>query len=148
MDTEQVHEPITTVLPMRLHLPLPGTFALVTAHLHYTPQQPYAVRAAFHLPPGHEPVVWHLGRDLLRDGLFQRAGEGDVRIGPASRNSPDVRLCLHGDGGVALLTGPRRPLDNFLRRTAEAVPYGREAAVPGFLTGLDTELARILADAC
>lgn len=146
MDTERVHEPISTALPMKLHMPQPGAYALITARLHYSPENPYAVRMAFHLRPGHEPVVWHMGRDLIRDGLIRFTGEGDVQIGPGPHGSRDVLFRLRAHQGAALLTAPRQPLSAFLRRTAEVVPYGREAATPGFLAGLDIELASILTD--
>jgi hypothetical protein len=48
------------------------------------------------------------------------------------------------DDASALLTAPRRPIEDFLRRTVEVVPYGRESSVPSVRAALDAELDRIL----
>jgi hypothetical protein len=144
MSTE-VEEPVNAAFAMRLHMPQPYPYFIITAFLHYAPERPYAVRVVFRMSTGDEPVVWNMGRDLIRDGLIRLSGEGDVQVGPAPNGSGDVMFRLRVDGASALLTAPRRPIEDFLQRTTEVVPYGRETYVPGFRAQLDTELARILA---
>lgn len=50
--------------------------------------------------------------------------------------------------GLFLLpTFNARPIKDFLQRTAEVVPCGRETAVPSFRSQVDAALARLLAEA-
>lgn len=92
--------------------------------------------------------MWTLGRELLRDGLSGPAGMGDVQIEPTDLPSRTLRLRLHSPHGTAELSLPGQALGDFLRRTAKAVSYGREAESPGFLTNLDRALASMLAEPC
>jgi hypothetical protein len=139
-----VQEPVNTAFVMRLHMPQPHPCFVITAFLHYTLEDPYAVRIVFRMSTGDEPVVWHVNRDLIRDGLARLVGEGDAQIGPDPGNAHDVIFRLRVDDASALLTAPRRPIEDFLRRTVEVVPYGRESSVPSVRAALDAELDRIL----
>ncbi|WP_424863030.1 SsgA family sporulation/cell division regulator [Streptomyces sp. MMS24-I29] len=143
MNTE-VQKPVRAACAMRLHLPQSYTYVLVSAFLHYSPQDPYAVRMTFRSSTGGAPVVWYIGRDLLRDGLAHPTGEGDVQI------IPDLELAaivigLKVDNDSATLTAQRRPVESFLQQTAEAVPYGCESKAPGFVAQREAALARLLA---
>ncbi|MYT20084.1 SsgA family sporulation/cell division regulator [Streptomyces sp. SID7760] len=139
-----VQEPVSTAFAMRLHMPQPHPCFVITAFLHYTLEDPYAIRIVFRMSTGDDPVVWHVSRDLVRAGLTRLAGEGDVQIGPAPNATRDVTFRLRVDSVSALLTAPRHPIEDFLRRTAEVVPYGRESSVPSVREALDTALDRIL----
>ncbi|MDQ1031285.1 hypothetical protein QF035_008867 [Streptomyces umbrinus] len=128
-----------------VHLDFPAA-ACVLAHLSYSPDTPHCVEVAFDLGGDHAPVMWTLGRELLRDGLSGPAGMGDVQIHPTDLPSHTLRLRLHSPHGTAELSLPGQALGDFLRRTAKAVPYGREAETPGFLTNLDRALASMLTE--
>lgn len=145
MNTE-VQEPVSAAFAMRLHMPQPYPCFVITAFLHYAPESPYAVRVVFRMSTGDEPVVWYMSRDLIREGLTRLTGEGDVQIGPDPDRAHDVVFRLRVDDVSAILTAPRDPIEDFLQRTTEVVPYGREASVPRVRQALDTELARILAN--
>ncbi|MEU0030745.1 SsgA family sporulation/cell division regulator [Streptomyces sp. NPDC006335] len=127
------------------HLNFPAA-ACVLVRLFYSPDTPYCVDVTFDLGGDHTPVMWTLGRELLRDGLSGPAGMGDVHIDPTDLPSHTVRLRLDSPHGSAELSLPGQALGDFLRRTAKAVPYGREAEAPGFLTNLDRALASMLAE--
>ncbi|MEV4431270.1 SsgA family sporulation/cell division regulator [Streptomyces sp. NPDC049602] len=73
---------------------------------------------------------WSFARELLQSGLHLPSGEGDVRVWPPCRcnNRPDVRLLLGAGTGTVLLDVPVRPLSEWLIRTWEAVPPGKESA--------------------
>ncbi|MFF5019450.1 SsgA family sporulation/cell division regulator [Streptomyces sp. NPDC001165] len=120
--------------------------ARVLARLHYSPVTPHSVEVTFDMGGDHAPVVWTLGRELLRNGLSRPAGMGDVQIDPTSLDSRTLILRLHSPDGTAEFGLPGQALDDFLRRTAKAVPYGREAEAPGFLADLDRALAAMLAE--
>ncbi|MET9776242.1 SsgA family sporulation/cell division regulator [Streptomyces sp. NPDC006367] len=130
---------------MRLGFPVA---ARVLTRLYYSPDIPLCVKVTFDLGGDHDPVVWTIGRELLRDGLSGPAGLGDVQIGPTGLDSRTLSLRLHSPDGTAEFTVPGQALADFLRRTAKAVPYGREAEVPGFLTSLDHAVASMLAEPC
>jgi hypothetical protein len=130
---------------MRLDFP---TAARVLTRLYYSPDIPHCVEATFDLGGDHAPVVWTLGRELLRDGLSGPAGLGDVQIGPTDLDSRTLHLRLQSPDATAEFSVPAQELADFLQRTAKAVPYGREAEVPGFLTSLDHALASMLAEPC
>ena len=55
-----------------------NTIVPLMASLHYTSQDPYAIKIAFHVGTG-EPVEWTLARDLLAAALHSREGIGDVQ---------------------------------------------------------------------
>lgn len=143
MSTE-VQEPVSAAFAMRLHMPQPNPCFVVTAFLHYAPKDPYSVRVVFRMSTGDEPVVWHMSRDLIKDGLIRLAGEGDIQIGPGPGDAQDVVFRLRVDDVSALLSGPRHPIEDFLRRTTEVVPYGREGSVASVREALNAELDRIL----
>lgn len=134
---------MNTLITMSLRHPAPTP---VEAHLEYDENAPYIVRITFSLGPQTTPVVWELGRDLIRDGLVRPTGDGDVALRPADPRT--VLLFLAADKGAASLSAPRQALHDFLQRTAKAVPYGAEGAVPTVRASLDRELQRILNEAC
>ncbi|OAH14385.1 SsgA family sporulation/cell division regulator [Streptomyces jeddahensis] len=105
-------------------VPLPARFV-------YDACQPYSVRLEFPHPDGDDVTRWVFARELLDAGLRRRVGEGDIRIWPPCRccGRVDIRLLLCGTTGSALVAEPRRPLQEWLERTWEAVPPGKESAL-------------------
>lgn len=100
----------------------------VTASLFYTGDDPYAVRMAFHAGTD-EAVEWIFARDLLTAGLTEPAGAGDVRTWPApSRDGdePVLNIALSSPFGQAHFEAPATAMAEFLRRTYDAIPAGRE----------------------
>src|SRR3984885_781115 len=69
----------------------------LAATLCYSREDPYAVHIAFSTGKG-EPVKWMVGRDLLADGMWHRAGLGYVALWPS-------------DGAVAGAPGRNRRKD-------------------------------------
>src|SRR5579864_210281 len=62
------------------------TIVPLMASLHYTCQDPYAVKIAFHVGTD-EPVEWTLARDLLAAALHSREGIGDVQAWPSAASA-------------------------------------------------------------
>jgi len=114
--------------------------------LGYDPTDPYAVRFTFGPPSAHPAagVVWTFSRDLLVDGVTTPTGEGDVQVWP----------CLDVDGRATVVVELRSPsgelalqvltkdLNEFVRRTLDAVPHGTESDHLD-LDGADAWLASI-----
>src|SRR5262249_61690889 len=74
------------------------------------------------------PVERLSARDLLGAGLQRPIGEGDVRVWPAPRDGQDVlNTSLSSPFGQAHFEAPLAALSEFLMRTFEVVPLGREA---------------------
>jgi hypothetical protein len=97
----------------------------VPARLHYRSDDPYAVHITFHL--GSEvPVHWTFARDLLIAGLRRPAGQGDVRVWPASQESDVLCLSLQSPDGGALLHAPAGTVSAWLERTVRLVRPGSE----------------------
>jgi len=98
----------------------------LVASLFYSADDPYAIRMAFHVGLD-EPVEWIFARDLLAAGLKGSAGEGDVRVWPAPPGDRDVlNISLSSPFGQAHFEAPLAALSEFLMRTFEVVPLGRE----------------------
>ncbi|MGW7312223.1 SsgA family sporulation/cell division regulator [Streptomyces sp. NPDC054865] len=149
MNSERAQKPVTAAFGMLVQSPVPNpghAGTIIPAFLRYTPQDPFAVSLAFRVEAQEGMVTWIVGRDLIRDGLIQLTGEGDVQIGPDSRGTDSVIFRLEVGHATATLIAPRQQIDEFLRRTAEAVPYGRETAVPGYQNRLESELVQMLLD--
>jgi hypothetical protein len=119
----------------------------VPALLSYEAADPFAVRITFgDTPSGPETaddgVTWLVGRDLLRVGLDRPAGDGDVRVWPASATADVLFLHLRAPSGEALFELSRATLSAFLRETEVLVPAGSEAAA----LDLDDELLALLSN--
>lgn len=125
----------------------------LTAGLHYSSQDPYAVRLSFDAGR-EEPVEWTFGRDLLAAALHGPEGIGDVRGWPSAASADSVRngadagekilnIVLGPPTGYARFETSADGIEAFLARTYELVPGGQE---PGCLS-LDAELAELLSQA-
>ncbi len=99
----------------------------VAGELRFDPAEPYAV--TMHLRARGGDVEWTFARELLADGLYGPVGEGDVQVWPclASSGEAVVIIELSSPGGMALLQAPSRRVQEFVTRTCEVVPLGREA---------------------
>lgn len=95
--------------------------------LRYDSSCPYAVTATFTVHG--RAVSWVFGRDLLREGLNEPVGSGDVHVRPylddAGRAA--VLLELRSPQGVGLVVMRARDVQPFVARTTEAVRPGTES---------------------
>jgi hypothetical protein len=144
--TVSVGQDLMLIGPDDLTVPL-------TADLHYSCQDPYAIRMS--LDAGRaEPVVWNFSRDLLAAALNTPEGIGDVRAWPSP--APAASAGEAADAGEKILNIELGPpdayarfeadaagIEAFLVRTYELVPDGQE---PAFLN-LDAELTELLSQA-
>ena len=108
----------------------------------YDARDPHAVRITFGSPrvDFEDAVTWLIGRELLRAGLDQLTGDGDVRVGPTAASSDVLFLQLRAPSGEALLELSRTALVAFITGTEKLVPFGAEEAA----IDLDGVLAVIL----
>ena len=124
------------------------TIVPLMASLHYTCQDPYAVRMAFHVGTD-EPVEWTLARDLLTAALHSREGIGDVQAWPsAAPGDPAdedgiLNISMTSPFGHAQFEAPAAAVASFLRRTFRIVPAGQESLFIDF----DAELTQLLGQA-
>ena len=134
--------PVITSLTMELFAPL-GAVAPVGVELSYDPADPFAVAAVF--DTHGEQVRWTFARELLRLGLFEPAGDGDVHVWPSDdvRGDEAVILELCSPDGESTLQASAVDVAGFLADTARAVPFGTESA----LVDIDALVAAILAGA-
>jgi hypothetical protein len=131
---------ISTVIG--LHLVRFQPAVKLAATLCYSPEDPYAVNIAFSTGKG-EPVKWMVARDLLSDGMWRRAGVGDVTVWPsAGAAGGALNIELSSPYGQAHFEAAVKEVSDFLRRTYEAVPAGDESAhLDAALTNLVASLA-------
>jgi hypothetical protein len=146
-----------TAVTAELSLGLIGperTIVPLMASLHYTSQDPYAIKIAFHVGTG-EPVEWTLARDLLAAALHSREGIGDVQAWPsvvscdpaavegAAAGDTILNIAMTSPFGAARFEVSARAIGEFLQRTYKLVPAGQE---PGYLD-FDAELTELLSEA-
>jgi hypothetical protein len=114
----------------------------VSATFSYDAREPFAVRITFRADGSSSTgdVTWLIGRELLRAGLDQPTGDGDVRVGPTAVGGDILFLHLRAPSGEALMELSRAALALFLAGTETLVPYGAESAA----IDLDDELALLL----
>jgi Streptomyces sporulation and cell division protein, SsgA len=119
-----------------------GPDRAVRADLSFTPDDPYAVRVAFHTGgPADDIVEWTFARSLLNQGLTHPAGAGDVRVWPVQQfGPPRVCLALSSPTGRAVFEAPQHRVMQFLAQTYDLVPFGEESA----FVDVDAELAALL----
>jgi hypothetical protein len=123
------------------------TIVPVMASLHYTSEDPYAVKMAFHVGTD-EPVEWALARDLLAAALHSPEGIGDVRAWPsvasghpAAEDEPGIlNISMTSPFGHAQFEAPASAVASFLHRTFGIVPAGQESRFIDF----DAELTELL----
>jgi hypothetical protein len=122
-----------------------GLIVALRVGLHYSSQDPYAVRMSFDAGTG-EPVEWAFSRDLLAAALHSREGIGDVRAWPSvsfADGKKILNFVLGSPPGRARFEASAAGIETFLARTFELVPCGRESDC----LRLDAELAELLSQA-
>lgn len=127
MDYSTNTTPLALTQPVTLELiDANGASTPVEAELHYDPTDPYAVSTVF--LTGHSPVRWTFGRELLAEGLYEPAGDGDVHVWPCldCDGHAVVIIELCSPDGEALVQARTGDLSSFVERTTKAVPLGSE----------------------
>ena len=133
---------VSAELGLRLVVPQQTIVPLV-ASLYYSKEDPYAIRIAFHVGLD-EPVEWIFARDLLCAGIDGEEGLGDVKVWPSAGSQGGLpgtvlNIELSSPFGQAHFEAPASAMAEFLRRTYEAIPVGREGDffdIEGELDGL------------
>lgn len=141
MDHSTNATPVCITQSLRLELIDPnGTATPIQAQLHYDPRDPYAVTSVFHT--GHGEVRWTFGRDLLAEGLYEPAGDGDVHVWPCLDASGHavVIIELSSPDGEALVQARTGDLTEFVERMSAAVRPGTESE----LVDVDAAITAIL----
>ena len=117
-----------------------GGRSAVLAELRYDVEDPFAVRGDFALD--EQVVSWVFARSLLRGGLYEPTGDGDVRVRPwvDSDGRSVILIELSSPDGSAILSAPAEGVAAFVRRTEGLVPSGCESAH----IDLDAALRRLL----
>ena len=130
MDYSMNIVPLTVTQPVTLELIDPtGAATPIEAELQYDPRDPYAVTTVFRT--GTTQVRWTFGRDLLCEGLYEPAGDGDVHVWPCldSQGHAVVIIELCSPDGEALVQARTGDLTNFVSRMTAAVEPGTESAL-------------------
>ncbi|MFJ5833795.1 SsgA family sporulation/cell division regulator [Streptomyces sp. NPDC093089] len=118
----------------------PGHGVPVLTRLLYRADDPFAVRIVFHADAA-APVVWTFARELLLEGLFRAAGEGDVRVWPTATGAEhELNILLRSPDGDAFLRTRAATVSAFLGRTLDLVPPGTESDGTGLTRVLDALL--------
>ena len=141
MDDTMNTAPVTVTQPVMVELVGPtGGVTPVRSELIYDPKDPYAVTAVFMAGESH--VRWTFGGDLLREGLTEPTGDGDVHVWPcldaAGRAVVIIELC--SPDGEALVQARTSDVLTFVDRMNAAVPQGTESS----LLDVDSAIAAIL----
>ncbi|PSM42904.1 SsgA family sporulation/cell division regulator [Streptomyces dioscori] len=98
----------------------------VTAEFRFSQQSPLTVSVEF-VVAGGPRVRWRIGRDLLRQGMYSMSGLGDVQMWPSDlEGRSTARLQLSSGDMAALFELPTESLAQWLERTYELVPAGKE----------------------
>jgi hypothetical protein len=131
----------TVTAPVQLELiDASGAATPIEAELRYDATDPYAVTTVFRT--GHSEVRWTFGRDLLAEGLYEPAGDGDVHVWPCLDNQGHavviIELC--SPDGEALVQARTGDLRSFVDRMNKAVAPGSESR----LLDVDAAIAAIL----
>jgi Streptomyces sporulation and cell division protein, SsgA len=109
----------------------PQTIVPLAGSLFYSPQDPYAVRLAFHVGLD-EPVEWIFARDLLSRGVQGCQGIGAVQVWPSPGSAGGepgsvLNIELISPCGRARFEIPAGEVTDFLRRAYQIVPDGQES---------------------
>jgi Streptomyces sporulation and cell division protein, SsgA len=123
MDT--VPASITRGLALEL-LDANGTATPLAAELRYDKSDPYAVAACF--LAGETQVQWVFARDLLKAGIHQPTGDGDVHIWPCldTLGHAATIIELSSPDGEALIQARTDELYEFLAESETLVRSGTE----------------------
>ena len=128
MDYSMNTAPLTVTQSVQLELIDPsGTATPIEAELRYDATDPFAVTTVF--MTGHSEVRWTFGRELLAEGLYEPAGDGDVHVWPCldSRGHAVVIIELCSPDGEALVQARSGDLRSFVDRMSKVVKPGTES---------------------
>ena len=142
MDHSMNTAPLTLTQSVTLEVIDPtGAVTPIDAELHYDVRDPYAVTTVF--LTGASTVRWTFGRDLLRQGLYEPSGDGDVHVWPCldSDGRAVVIIELCSPDGEALVQARTGDLSRFVERMSSAVEPGAESTH----VDVDATIAAILA---
>ncbi len=130
----------------------PATFEIVTAdappstvacELSYDARDPFAVTARFTL--ADQSVAWTFARSLLRSGMYEPVGDGDIALRPGLHRDGCARVYieLSSPQGTAVLRTQTARIAAFLDMTQLVVPIGAE------LDGVDMDevISRLMHEA-
>lgn len=134
--------PAVVTQPVALELiDTAGTATPIEAELRYDPADPYAVTTVFKTGSSH--VRWTFGRELLAEGLYEPAGDGDVHVWPCldSFGHAVVIIELCSPDGEALVQARTGDLQSFVERMNQAVAMGSESE----LVDVDAAITAIFA---
>ena len=113
----------------------------LTATLTYSLDDPFAASATFRTGDGD--ITWTFARDLLRDGMSEAVGEGDIQIRPGHPSrGPVIMLTLSSPSGGAQIEAPRHDVADFVAETYRVCPDGSE----WMYLDLDRTIDNLLAD--
>jgi hypothetical protein len=112
----------------------------LVAEFVYDPADACAVTLVIQTPSG--PVHWTFARELLVEGQYEPAGDGDVHVWPCLSSCGEavviVELC--SPVGETLLQFPSRAVQEFVYSSVDAVPLGAESV------DVDAWIEQLLAD--
>ena len=116
----------TSTTAMQIATVRPEEHHALVAEFVYDAADPCAVTLVLQAPSG--PVTWTFARDLLMEGQYEPAGDGDVHVWPCLSASGEsvviVELC--SPLGETMLQFPTRAVQEFVYSSIDAVPLGRE----------------------
>ncbi len=115
----------------------PATFEIVApdappspvmCELSYDAGDPFAVTARFSLVD--QSVAWTFARSLLRAGIYEPVGDGDITVRPGLDSDGHALLYieLSSPHGTAVLRTRSARIATFLDMTQQVVPTGAELA--------------------
>jgi hypothetical protein len=142
MDFSMNTAPATVTQTVTLELIDPtGAATPINAELRYDARDPYAVTTVF--MTGTTQVRWTFGRELLTDGLYEPAGDGDVHVWPCldSEGHAVVIIELCSPDGEALVQARTGDLSAFVEKMNKAVPPGTESALVDVDAAIDAILS-------
>ena len=105
-----------------------GSLVQSDALFSYDPGDPFAATLTLKASP--RDVRWTFARDLLIDGLFEPAGEGDVVVFPfldPETGSAVTVLELRSPDGTFMAQVAQQALQAFVRAMLDSVPLGAES---------------------
>ena len=134
---------VSTDLVLWLVAPQQTARALVARFI-YSREDPYAIRAAFHVEQD-KLVEWVFARDLLSMGIKGREGLGDVTIWPSAgpgvgASGRVLNIEISSPFGRAHFEASVKEISEFLRHTHQIVPPGEESE----LMDIESELTDLL----
>lgn len=133
-------ETVTSDVEMRILLES-GVTAPMPCELTYAVTDPYAVKATFRHSEGE--VTWIFARDLLRTGVMEATGEGDIRVRPITVGGEAlVQLELSSPSGRAVIQAELAEIYEFVEASDNLLPQGMEWQYLNF----DNALADLLGD--